>query len=188
MKLPAPAQGPEAPPRTTTRAAQLLILAVTAALLAVRLPGTVRHLVDTAPAQIVTEVGDPRLLRLSMTVGAVLGLTLTLVSVGVFLLVARLLEAHVTGRPLGGGRVRVGALTAVVGACFVAAQLRGLLPASFGVAGPLAGSLVAVGIGVVTAVAFARRSRRADPTARLAPLVAAAAGLALATSLTTLPG
>ncbi len=188
MNLPAPEQGREPSVRTTTRAAQMLILAVTAVLLAVRLPGTVSHLVSTAPASIVKEVGDPRLLRLSMSVGAFLGLTLTLVSVGVFLLVARLLEGHVPSRPLGGGRVRVGALTAVVGACFLVAQLRGLLPGSLGVSGPLAGSLIALAVGVLTALVLGRRSGRTHVPTRLGPLVATAACLALATSLTSLPG
>lgn len=172
----------------TSRTAQAAIVVTVLVLLAARMPSTILAISNRAPADVVAQIGDARLVDLAMTVGAVLGLALTMVSLGIFLAVARLIERHLRTGSAVPGRMRVGPMTATVAACFLLTQARELLPRQNAVPGPVAAASMAVAVGVGIGLLSIRHTRRTGGAARPGVILVATAGLALATSLTSLPG
>lgn len=172
---------------STSGTAQALVILAVLALLAARMPDTVRELVRTAPAQLREEVGDPALLNLAVAIGASLGLAVTVLSLAVFLGIAKALERHVDSARLGNGRVRVGVLTATVAACFLVAQAKMVLPVPGSVPPQLAAALAALVTGLLIGVLFLWLGARSGVAGRVGLTLAATAGLAFATSVTGLP-
>lgn len=156
-----------------------------AVLLALRLPSTLDLVGRAMPADVVANVGDPHLVDLAVRIGALLGLALTLISALVFLGLAALLERHAPSAVLGAGRLRLGACTATVGACYLVIQVRGLLTPPSVHPGPMP-VVLALTTGLLVGLGYAWRARGSATARRVVAGVLATTGLALAMSLTTL--
>ena len=136
------------------------------------------------PDELRRQVGDPSLVRLSISVGALLGVVVTLLALGVFWLVARALERHLFDDSIGRGRWRVGLFTLAVSACFLSSILAPALLGRAALPTP-ATQVTALVAGVLAVAAFTSPLRRLGPR-RAAVVAVSVVGLAWLTSLASL--
>lgn len=119
---------------STSRALWIAGYVALMSLVALRLPLTRRHLSSNVPADVRSELGDDRLLDLSMTVGTVLFFLVYAVIIALYFSLAAFLDKRV----IPGKSVLAGRLT--VGAFFVIAMLStipvNLFSVAFGVIQP----------------------------------------------------
>ena len=168
----------------TTRRVYVALAAALAALLAIRLPQVIGELERSMPDELRRQVGDPSLVRLSISVGALLGVVVTLLALGVFWLVARALERHLFDDSIGRGRWRVGLFTLAVSACFLSSILAPALLGRAALPTP-ATQVTALVAGVLAVAAFTSPLRRLGPR-RAAVVAVSVVGLAWLTSLASL--
>lgn len=129
------AKPPEAaPPRSATTSRVLWIAAyvVVMVLVAIRLPAINQNLTRQVPQEVRSELGDDRLLGLSMMVGTVLFFVAYAVIMYLFLSVTSVLDKRlVPGKAELGSRWQVGLYYVIAVLATVPVQLAGLLFSSF---------------------------------------------------------
>ncbi|MEZ2389914.1 hypothetical protein AB6813_10260 [bacterium RCC_150] len=113
---------------STSRLLWICAYVILMVLVALRLPLTKQYLSERVPADVRAELGDDRLLSLSITVGTVIFFLMYAVIMGLYLSLAALLD-----RRLVPGKVRMGR-GLNVGVFFVIAMLATIPPNAFSVA------------------------------------------------------
>lgn len=110
----APKTGPETSPgkqaSATSRVLWIGAYVVLMVLIGLRLPLVRRHLTAELPVEVKSELGDDRLLSLSMTVGTVLFFLVYAVIMGLYFSLAGFLDKRlIPGKAVIGGRLKIGA-------------------------------------------------------------------------------